>query len=177
MDNRYDTILKRFLPLLVLVVMLPAPGSSAAETSFGDRLRSLFGGESSAPVDGQSFLSVDEAFQLSASVSGPCSLSLSWRIADGYYLYRDKFRFRIVDGEAAVISGKVSIPRGAVKSDEVFGDVEVNTGDITVTLPLRRARDGVAAPVVLQVVYQGCKEDAICYPPVSRDLAMTLPVE
>lgn len=173
MDNRNDTILKQFLPGFLLIALLPAAIPAQAGSSFGDRLRGLFqdDGQSSS---GEEFLPVDEAFRFTASATGTDSLSLMWQIADGYYLYRDKFRFRILQGDASIETGSIDIPRGTVKSDEVFGDVEVNTGEVTVNLPIRRNKSQSAEAIVLQVNYQGCKEDAICYPPVSRDVTMNL---
>ncbi|MEX2525755.1 MAG: protein-disulfide reductase DsbD domain-containing protein [Gammaproteobacteria bacterium] len=173
MDNRNDTVLKqltaRFLLIGLFVAAVPAQGGD----SFGERLRNLFQGEAQSSA-GEEFLPADEAFRFSASVVGPDRVDLMWRIADGYYLYRDKFRFRIIQGDAGIDTASIDIPHGTVKSDEVFGDVEVNTGEVTVTVPIHRCHGRSDEAIVLQVGYQGCKEDAICYPPVSRDVPMIL---
>lgn len=176
MDNRNDTVLKRSPARFLLIAVLAVAGPAQGADSFGERLRGLFQGEAQSDA-AEEFLPADEAFRFSASVAGPDSLSLMWQIADGYYLYRDKFRFRILRGDASIETDSIDIPRGTVKSDEIFGDVEVNTGEVTVNIPLRRNERRTAETLVLEVGYQGCKEDAICYPPVSRDVAMTLSEE
>lgn len=173
MDNRNNTILKRSPARFLLTAVLVTAGPAQGADSFGERLRGLLQGEA-RPSSEEEFLPADEAFRFTASVAGPDSLSLMWQIADGYYLYRDKFRFRILRGDASIDTESVDIPHGKVKSDEIFGDVEVNTGEVTVSIPLRRNHRRTAETIVLQVGYQGCKEDAICYPPVSRDVDMTL---
>lgn len=155
-----------------MIVACTTAAPVAAGGSFGERLRGLFGDDDSA--SSATILPVDEAFRFSASTAGPDSLSLFWQIADGYYLYRDRFAFSIRRGNASIQSDAVIIPDGIVKEDVNFGDVEVNTGEVAVEIPLQRPDKTHEAPIVLQVAYQGCKEDSVCYPPVKRDIAITL---
>ena len=99
---------------------------------------------------------------------------VSWEIADGYYLYRDKFSFTIIKGGAGIRQDQVALPAGTVKHDASFGSVEINTGDLSVGLPVHRDSKA-ATPIVLKVSYQGCKEDSVCYPPVTKEIPLTLP--
>lgn len=166
MDKRFHAFL---ITVLAAAAVLGAPSRAA---TFAERLRGLVGGDAGA--DNGDFLPADQAFRFNASVAGPRRLSLIWEIADGYYLYRDRFSFAIVKGEAGIRRDHVTVPAGTVKHDQSFGDVEINTGDLAVDLPVHRDSTGVA-PIVLRVRYQGCKENAICYPPITKDIALTLP--
>jgi len=53
---------------------------------------------------GDEFLDPDVAFMLRAAAAGPGAIEARWDIAEGYYLYRDKFRFRASDGSGATAS-------------------------------------------------------------------------
>lgn len=100
-------------------------------------------------------LPVDEAFRFGSFEEGE-SLRLFWQVLPGYYLYRDKFRFEQAGEELTV-----DMPRGELRQDEIFGEVEVLTGFIEVTLPRADAT---------HVVYQGCAERGYCYPPQKKQL-------
>jgi len=147
--------------------MLPA----ARSAGLGERLRAVFG---SSDDSAQTFLPADEAFQFAASAAGPRRLNLMWQIADGYYLYHDRFTFAIVKGGASLGQKPVSVPAGTVEHDPNFGKVEINTGNLSVDVPVNRTGTG-EVPIVLRVGYQGCKKNEICYPPVTREVALTLP--
>lgn len=166
MDKRFHAL------LIVSLAAAAALGTPSRAATFAERLRGLVGGE--AGSGGEEFLPADQAFRFTASVAGPRQLTLLWEIADGYYLYRDRFSFAIIKGGAGIEQDHVTVPAGTVEHDQSFGDVEINTGDLAVDLPVHRDSAG-AAPIVLRVHYQGCKKNAICYPPITKDIALTLP--
>lgn len=161
MDNRLHA-------LLIIVLAAVVPGPTTRADSFTERLRDAGAGS-------EEFLPADEAFRFSAE-AGADRLSLFWEIADGYYLYHDKFSFSIIKGGAGIRQDRVALPAGTVKYDESFGSVQINTGDLSVDLPLRR-ETGAVTPIVLKVRYQGCKEDSVCYPPITKKIPLTLPAE
>jgi thiol:disulfide interchange protein DsbD len=161
----------RLHALLIIILAIVVPAEPARAASFADQLRGLVSGPGAA--GGEDFLPADEAFRFSAE-AGADKLSLFWEIADGYYLYRDKFSFTIVKGGAGIRQDQVVLPAGTVKHDESFGSVAINTGDLSVDLPLQR-QSGAAIPIILKVSYQGCKEDSVCYPPVTKEIPLTLP--
>lgn len=156
---------------LILFLCLGASLVTQAQ-SVSERLRSLQGLVGGSAQ--QDFLHPDEAFRVAAAVQGPARLNVQWAIAEGYYLYHDKFSFEIIEGDAAVNQTGVSVPPGKVKEDPSFGSVEVNIGDIAIAVPLIRDVPG-ATPVTLQVGYQGCKDDSLCYPPIKKTLPLILP--
>ncbi|MGH8534446.1 MAG: protein-disulfide reductase DsbD domain-containing protein, partial [Gammaproteobacteria bacterium] len=122
------------------------------------------------------FLPPDEAFRVTVDIKDPATLAARWEIADGYYLYKDKFGFDLTGGDGDVRLGRIDLPAGHFKDDPEFGSVEVHTGSITVPLSLRRPSPG-EAEVGLTLRYQGCAEDGICYPPMQTMLSLRLPAQ
>ncbi len=117
------------------------------------------------------FLDPDAAFVLSAQAAGPRTIEAHWTIAEGYYLYRDKFRFRAADGAGATL-GEAGFPKGKIKDDEFFGPMEVFYHSVAARVPVARAG---AAEVAVDVTYQGCAEAGLCYPPITRTVSLFLP--
>jgi len=67
-------------------------------------------------------LEPEKAFRFSARAADG-AVEISFAIADGYYMYRDKFRFA-AEGNPAVRLGAPEFPAGARHKDELFGEVE-----------------------------------------------------
>ncbi|MEE9551576.1 MAG: protein-disulfide reductase DsbD [Gammaproteobacteria bacterium] len=159
------------LALLACAYCLAMSGNVGAD-SFGDRLDAVFNKLNTDNTEPE-ILDPDEAFIMSVDQTASDQLNVHWQIADGYYLYRDHFKFEIVGNGIAL--GAAEISRGKIKEDPDFGSVEVLHYQAVARLPLiRDSRTGV--PVELVVAYQGCKEDVICYPPVSKTVSLLLPV-
>lgn len=117
-------------------------------------------------------LPADQAFRFFAEVRDPQTLYLGWHIADGYYLYREKFQLALLDS-ADVQLGPYEIPRGEPKYDEEFGAVEVFHREVGFMLPLRRGSD--ASSIRLRVGFQGCADRGVCYPPLEKESMLELP--
>ena len=122
------------------------------------------------------FLEPDAAFVLSAAATGPGAIEARWNIAEGYYLYRDKFRFQAADGSGVTL-GEASLPKGKVKDDEYFGRMEVYYGSVAALVPVSRAGLAPRADGTLDVdvTYQGCAEAGLCYPPITKTVSLFLP--
>ena len=127
--------------------------------------RPLFGGGSDEP------LPVDLAFVPNPRFDRANELTVSFAIEPGYYLYRHKFEFT---AEGEIELGRPRLPEGVAHADLNFGDVEVFYDNVEIVVPFARARPE-ALPVTIHAVYQGCKEDSICYPPTETAMALTLP--
>jgi thiol:disulfide interchange protein DsbD len=113
-----------------------------------------------------------DAFKPKLIATDPFTLQLSWDIAPGYYLYRHSFAFSAPGGEVQL--GTPQFPAGVMEKDVEFGDTEVYYDTVVIRIPLSRAtRD--AQFIELQIGYQGCKKDSICYPPEVLMLAADLP--
>lgn len=122
-------------------------------------------------LGGSQFLPVDEAFQpILIPVDGN-TVEVSWRIAPGYYLYKDKISVKSLSDDVQL--GKLNLPQGKLKFDEFFGESEVYIEDVFARLPLARATPA-AVNLELELSYQGCAEDGLCYPPITRIVSLAL---
>ena len=97
----------RQLPLIVLLFLL-APAVHAAGA---DEL-----------------LEPDKAFRFSARALDAATLEVHYAIADGYYLYRERFRFAAEP--ASVTLGPPQFPKGQVHEDKFFGKQEIYRREI-----------------------------------------------
>ena len=120
--------------------------------------------------DEDEILHPDEAFILSAKLDANNVIQTNILMADNIYLYRDKIRIAMVDGEGHSI-GAVSVPRGKKKDDEFFGPTEVIYDQVNVSIPII-SETGASGRFALSYGYQGCVEDRICYPPITKYLAV-----
>ncbi|KAB2672526.1 protein-disulfide reductase DsbD [Ochrobactrum sp. LMG 5442] len=109
-----------------------------------------------APASAANPLPVDQAFRLSVLKDTDGRLVLNWQIADGYYLYRDHIAAK--DGQANPLA--VDTQPGQPKDDPNFGRLEVYYTHATASVK--------AGTEPLELTYQGCQEDGICYRPETR---------
>ncbi|HEV3426987.1 MAG TPA: protein-disulfide reductase DsbD [Paraburkholderia sp.] len=150
MSNRFDRRQRAapyasFLTLLALI---------------GCLLPLLFG---AAPAHADDdFLPPDQAFAFSASET-PGVVDVHFKIADGYYMYRERFAFATRNGSATL--GDAQIPPGHVKFDPTFNkNVETYRNELTIHVPVKSA----SGPFDLAVTSQGCADAGICYPPAEH---------
>lgn len=115
-----------------------------------------------------------EVFEISAQASDRDRIEVSWKVADGFYLYNNKF-LRFKTETAGVVLGEAQIPAGKKEFDELLGEEVIKFHDsVTVSLPLDSIAPGVDL-VSLKVRSQGCMEDVFCYPPTDQLLVVNLP--
>ena len=133
-------------------------------------LLSLFA--QSVLAEERSFLPPEQAFKVSAAASVADSVDLSFEIAQGYHLYRDKFKFQ--SQTEGVELGQAQLPEGVVDHDQVFGDVVVYRGGL-LKIPVPLINKTEQNPIKLQVKYQGCADDGVCYPPQKAVFEVNLP--
>ncbi|MGH8746693.1 MAG: protein-disulfide reductase DsbD N-terminal domain-containing protein, partial [Burkholderiales bacterium] len=67
-------------------------------------------------------LEPEKAFQFSARALGNDAVEVSFKIADGYYMYRDKFHFALGRASRAKL-GAPEFPSGISRKDEFFGKI------------------------------------------------------
>jgi thiol:disulfide interchange protein DsbD len=135
----------------------------------------LLGNTGAGAVDAAP-LPPEQAFNFEAIVDDGNTLLLRFTPARGYYLYRDKTSFKLdaAATKAGITAGRPKWPRGTAHRDEHFGDVVVFFDQIDVPLPLQRTRSD-AAKITLTTTFQGCQNDGICYPPMTRSVALDVP--
>jgi len=154
---------------------LPAMPALSSATDSSGALGALkkFGQDLGIASNNDDFLPVDQAFAFSAAVENGNLLKAHWEIAEGYYLYRDKFKFSLKDSDGVEIA-EITMPPGKEKEDESFGKMVVYLHQADIPIPLKRtvleAKD-----ITLVAKYQGCAEKGLCYPPQTREMPLSLP--
>ncbi|MFP6557703.1 protein-disulfide reductase DsbD [Paraburkholderia sp. B3] len=145
MFNRFERRLRAGLSLLLLLCCT----------------LSMFAAAPLAHAD-DDFLPPDQAFGFSA-VEQPGEVDVHFKIADGYYMYRERFAFATRNGTATL--GTADIPPGHVKFDPTFQkNVETYRGELTIRVPVKSA----SGPFDLAVTSQGCADAGVCYPPAEH---------
>ena len=122
-----------------------------------------------AAVQAADFLDPEEAFRFSATVAEDGrTVAARFSIADGYYLYHERFAFIASDG---VQLGTPQYPPGKVKFDETFNkEVLTYRGDVVVKLPVESG----SGAFTLTTRLQGCADRGLCYPPEQRTVQLLL---
>ena len=142
-------IFSRLLAALA-VLMLSAPAPSLAQ-GLGQSF-------------GQPPLSPEEAFTLQISREADGDMVFAWKIAPGHYLYKDHTAATAPDGKTAL---PLRLRAGEKKDDPGFGVVDIwrDAGRAVLSADaLKRANE----PASINITYQGCLENSICYPPTTR---------
>ena len=137
--------------MAVLMLSIPAAGLAT-----GQALGSGFGQQ---PV-----LSPQEAFKLQVSRTDDGDMVFAWKIAPGHYLYKDHTAATGPDGKT---EAPLRLQAGEKKDDPGFGMVDIwrNNGRAVLSADaLKRAGE----PASVNITYQGCMENSICYPPTTR---------
>ncbi|MBM33651.1 MULTISPECIES: protein-disulfide reductase DsbD [unclassified Arsukibacterium] len=144
------------LPLLLLYSLLAVNPAQAQQSSVLD---SLLKGD-------DSFLPVDQAFKMDFRQQDD-QLIVNWTIADGYYIYRDKFKY----GGVAVSFSHPTYPASMQIEDEFFGVSEVYFHQLTLKIPL----SDISEDAFLRIQYMGCAEAGLCYPPINEEIPLSIP--
>ena len=105
-------------------------------------------------------LEPEKAFRFSARMLDPSTVEVSFAIADGYYMYRERFRFA-AEGNAQVKLGAPELPSGQKHKDEFFGEMEIYRKAVRVLLPVQGE-----GTFELKVTSQGCADVGVCYVPM-----------
>ena len=121
-------------------------------------------------VDPGELIDPQDAFRLTVKGADRHAAELEFRIAPGYYLYRDRFRFETESGKT--IADAV-LPTGKVKQDAFFGRTETYRDHVRIRLPLTGADLGKKR-VRLKVISQGCADAGVCYIPQEQWVEVSL---
>ncbi|MEZ5536901.1 MAG: protein-disulfide reductase DsbD [Thiolinea sp.] len=123
----------------------------------------------------EDLLHPDKAFQVSASAIDEQNIRLTWEIADGYYLYRERITFDSESPGITLNSADASYPDGDIKDDPNFGKLEVYHHSFSIDVPIDRSADAQqAVELQLKTKYQGCADAGLCYPPLRKKLNLQL---
>ena len=103
------------------------------------------------------FLDPELAFKFSARMQDPSTIAVTYVIADGYYMYHERFKFEAVGAKL----GAPVYPKGKVKFDDTFQkNVETFRKTLTITIPVE-----AAGAFTLKATGQGCSDKGLCYAP------------
>jgi len=159
---------------LALLLASAAGGLSAApaaQSGTAAAIAALNGAP--GPNAGQpKFLPADQVFHVGATAAGADAIRIDWWIRNGYYLYRSRLKVAAGDGTAL---GALQLPAGQIKIDPYFGREEIYRNAVSGTVPVPGGTAGQARTLSLQVTYQGCADAGLCYPPITKSLAVALP--
>lgn len=146
-----------------------APAHAAGESGWQQKLKSLFASDKQE----EELLPPEKAFRLEAKASGPATIQATLTPAPGYYLYRERIQFDLKHtGDNAIQA--VHLPKGTLKDDRTFGEMEIYRQPVTAILDLKPIPG--SGDLTLKASYQGCHEQSgVCYPPQVDTVQMTLP--
>ncbi len=104
------------------------------------------------------FLPAEKAFVLTHERLASGEHLLDWRIAPGYYLYKDRIEFGSLPDDQ-----RPEMPAGTEHEDEYFGVQDIYRDQVQVILPS-------SASGLIALKWQGCADAGLCYPPQSMTL-------
>jgi thioredoxin:protein disulfide reductase len=127
-------------------------GSAAAQLKLGGSADNL--------------LEPEKAFRFSARVLDASLVEVHFAIADGYYMYRERFQF---SATGAASLGAPQLPAGIRHKDEFFGEMQVYRGQARIRIPVQGSGN-----LELKVVSQGCADIGVCYVPMESRVVLSL---
>jgi thioredoxin:protein disulfide reductase len=114
-------------------------------------------------------LDPEKAFRFSARALDASTIEVRYQIADGYYLYRERFAFAAEP--AGVKLGAAQIPEGKKKKDDFFGEVQTHRGELKIILPVVAGGEG---NIALTTTSQGCADVGVCYVPMESKIQLVM---
>ena len=162
--------MKKITTFIALFILCMNVSTVFAQISLDSDKRPAGQSNSVVNVSGSdsSFVPVEQAYQVGVRVEEN-QLLLDWSIREGYYLYRDRFKFNAVDANSQL--SRPIFTAGKVKWDEYFeAELEVYYRQTTVILPFQTG----AEQLEIQMESQGCADAGLCYPPYKQWLTVDL---
>jgi len=147
------------------------------------------------------FLDPEKAFIMQTEMVAPDVVRLRFKIAPDYYMYRERFSFKITSNHIEL--GSPQFQPGKVKFDPTFNkEMELYFKEAVITLALKQIQfqqlssqqlsvqqgssdqttlqqtpsqplSTAAAPITLTVNGQGCATAGLCYPPMDFTVQLT----
>jgi thiol:disulfide interchange protein DsbD len=112
----------------------------------------------------EDFLPPEQAFKFSAHMADAHTVVVNYAIADGYYMYRERFHF----SAAGAKLGEPVLPAGKVKYDDTFQkNVETYHDGVEIRIPV-----DATGPFTLNASGQGCADKGLCYPPQDASIRL-----
>ena len=119
----------------------------------------------------EEFLPPEKAFAIEAgkiSDDGQ-SILVNWKIADGYYIYRNKVSF--ISKDDSLTLGDAELSQSETKIDPYFGEIQIYKKNLTAKVPFKSSlKAGESFSLIAKS--QGCASGGICYPPLKQTLML-----
>ena len=157
---------------------LPAASEAAAPPAGGQALGATLqqlGGNAGGALGGTSPtpLPPEQAFRFTALAQDPQHLLLRWTMPKDYYVYRDHIALKLKNADDLKLSAPAWPAGGVVHQDAQLGSVTVYFGDLE--LPVAIVGDTAGRrQVTLEASFLGCQDGGVCYPLITRDVAVDL---
>ena len=162
--------------LLAFAGLFLSMSASCAESGEPESASADFSLDGAGATDvfgaGDGPLPADEVFFPEAQFDGD-ELLFRVQMLPGYYLYKDKIELRSAT-EGVTFDDPMFLSSSETISDAWFGEQEIFYIEAAATSTWS-ADTSAAGEVEIELTYQGCKEDEICYLPVSRIISVELP--
>ncbi len=143
-------------------------------------------------LGGSDPLSPQVAFVPKTTAVSDSTITVTFDIEDGYYLYRDKTYFTVdsvtaVSDFASLITAPTDsdgssseqlvlldavYPSADILNDDFFGEMSIYRDKVSIEVPYTAATPLKAA--TLAVKYQGCADIGLCYPPTTQIIDVEL---
>jgi thiol:disulfide interchange protein DsbD len=143
------TVMSKRITTLIFILFTTLFSLNAAASLFGQT--------------GNHFGTVDQAFAFDFNQQAN-TLTLSWQVKPGYYLYRQQIKISANGAKLA----DFTLPEGTPHEDEFYGKTEIYPESLTLPLVLQQADKGAT----VSVTYQGCAAAGFCYPPETRSVPL-----
>ena len=115
-------------------------------------------------------LEVDDAFQLQTPTVENGKITIKWKIAKDYKLYKDKMD--VISDNATLQA--IEYSKAKTVDDPLFGRVEAFYGAAELKVPYSSSSNRAN----LTISYQGCADKiGVCYPPQTRNFTVDLPAQ
>ena len=137
----------------------------------------------------EEFLAPEQAFRFLARSLDSKTVEARFTIADGYYLYRERFKFSADSAQAAqqkvVRLGEPVYPAAKIKFDQTFRrNVEYYRNEVLIRIPIvavspersehppGESLAQLPRTFTLRATYQGCADAGLCYAPIEAQAAV-----
>ncbi len=141
----------------------------ASQSSSSSSAEVLSSFRSSLGLDEPELLLADDAFAFVPGINEK-EIVATWRIANKYYLYRDKIKLEFRNTSATLETPE--LPPGVVEIDPILGEHESYRGEVTISFPIKNGGN-FPTNAVLYAEYQGCADVGVCYPPIKKTFKLS----
>lgn len=118
---------------------------------------------------GAEFLMPEEAFKPSATLTKKGEIAAKIDLGNRIYLYKSKLHAKIL-GNRGIKIDHITLPEGV---DHEGVRVFTESPKITIALKASKPLSGMV-PITLQLEFQGCSEDGLCYEPIVDKIALNV---